>query len=135
MKKLQAELGISFIHVTHSQEEALGLADEIIVMNNAVEQAGTAQSVFNEPKPNLWRGFLAGITCLICRMAALLSAAMRLRILPGTNALLSAQITAVEYQGIHVSLTAKVFGGQEVTILMADSAFLLRQANPARPLA
>jgi len=43
MKKLQAELGISFIHVTHSQEEALGLADEIIVMNNAkIEQAGTA---------------------------------------------------------------------------------------------
>ena len=61
MKKLQAELGISFIHVTHSQEEALGLADEIIVMNNAkIEQAGTAHSVFNEPKTEFVARFLGG---------------------------------------------------------------------------
>ena len=44
LKRLQRELGISFIHVTHGQDEALALADEIIVMNNAViEQAGSAR--------------------------------------------------------------------------------------------
>ena len=35
LKKLQRETGISFIHVTHGQDEALALADEIVVMNNA----------------------------------------------------------------------------------------------------
>ena len=43
LKRLQRELGITFIHVTHGQDEALALADEIVVMNDAViEQAGTA---------------------------------------------------------------------------------------------
>ena len=36
LKKLQKELGISFLHVTHGQDEALALADEIVVMNHAV---------------------------------------------------------------------------------------------------
>ena len=48
LKKLQRELGITFIHVTHGQDEALALADEIVVMNDAViEQAGPAREVFN----------------------------------------------------------------------------------------
>ena len=43
LKRLQRELGISFVHVTHSQDEALALADLIIVMNNGmIEQAGPA---------------------------------------------------------------------------------------------
>ncbi|MEP2733405.1 ABC transporter ATP-binding protein, partial [Tateyamaria sp.] len=51
LKKLQKELGISFLHVTHGQDEALALADEIVVMNDAViEQAGPARDVFNAPK-------------------------------------------------------------------------------------
>ena len=36
LKKLQRELGITFVHVTHGQDEALALADEVVVMNNAV---------------------------------------------------------------------------------------------------
>ena len=51
LKRLQRELGITFVHVTHGQDEALALADEIVVMNNAViEQAGPARDVFNAPK-------------------------------------------------------------------------------------
>ena len=131
MKKLQAELGISFIHVTHSQEEALGLADEIIVMNNAkIEQAGTAHSVFNEPKTEFVARFLGGHNVLDLPHGRVAIRRDAMRIVPETDALISAQITAVEYQGIHVSLTAKVFGGQEVTILMADSAFF---ASPSQP--
>ena len=43
LKTLQHELGISFIHVTHSQEEAMALADLVVVMNDGrIEQAGRA---------------------------------------------------------------------------------------------
>jgi putative spermidine/putrescine transport system ATP-binding protein len=61
LKRLQRELGISFIHVTHSQDEALALADIIIVMNGGkIEQAGTAQDVFNRPSTEFVAQFMGG---------------------------------------------------------------------------
>ena len=50
LKRLQKQLGISFVHVTHSQEEAMALADLIVVMNNGrIEQAATPREVFQRP--------------------------------------------------------------------------------------
>ena len=50
LKKLQTSLGISFVHVTHSQEEAMALADLIVVMNDGkIEQAATPREVFEKP--------------------------------------------------------------------------------------
>lgn len=50
LKKLQLQLGISFIHVTHSQEEAMALSDLVVVMNGGrIEQAATPREVFNRP--------------------------------------------------------------------------------------
>ena len=42
LKKLQTSLGITFVHVTHSQEEAMALADLIVVMNDGAHRAGRA---------------------------------------------------------------------------------------------
>ncbi|MFX3623070.1 MAG: ABC transporter ATP-binding protein [Ectobacillus sp.] len=51
LKKLQRELGITFIYVTHDQEEAMSMSDRIAVMNNGkIEQIGTPQEVYNKPK-------------------------------------------------------------------------------------
>lgn len=50
LKKLQKTLGITFVHVTHSQEEAMALADLIVVMNNGrIEQAAAPRTVFEKP--------------------------------------------------------------------------------------
>ena len=50
LKKLQTSLGITFVHVTHSQEEAMALADIIVVMNDGrIEQAATPREVFERP--------------------------------------------------------------------------------------
>ncbi|KEQ07829.1 ABC transporter ATP-binding protein [Pseudorhizobium pelagicum] len=50
LKKLQASLGITFVHVTHSQEEAMALADVIVVMNDGrIEQAAAPRQVFERP--------------------------------------------------------------------------------------
>ncbi len=50
LKKLQAQLGITFVHVTHSQEEAMALADRIVVMSDGrIEQAATPREVFERP--------------------------------------------------------------------------------------
>ncbi|MCR9176894.1 MAG: ABC transporter ATP-binding protein [Alphaproteobacteria bacterium] len=50
LKRLQSELGISFVHVTHSQEEAMALADLVVVMNDGrIEQANSPREVFEWP--------------------------------------------------------------------------------------
>jgi putative spermidine/putrescine transport system ATP-binding protein len=50
LKKLQKTLGITFVHVTHSQEEAMALADVIVIMNDGkIEQAAPPREVFERP--------------------------------------------------------------------------------------
>lgn len=59
LKKIQKELGITFIYVTHDQEEALTMSDEIIVMNNGkIQQKGTPVDIYNEPKNAFVAGFI-----------------------------------------------------------------------------
>ena len=51
LKKIQTKLGITFIYVTHDQEEALTMSDEIIVMNNGkIQQKGSPIDIYNEPQ-------------------------------------------------------------------------------------
>ncbi|MEM7693686.1 MAG: ABC transporter ATP-binding protein [Pseudomonadota bacterium] len=61
LKAMQKALGITFIHVTHSQEEAMALADLVVVMNEGrIEQAGTARDVFSRPKTPFVARFIGG---------------------------------------------------------------------------
>lgn len=51
LKKIQQRLGITFIYVTHDQEEALSMSDVIVVMDNGhIQQIGAPSDVYNEPK-------------------------------------------------------------------------------------
>lgn len=51
LKKIQQELEITFIYVTHDQEEALTMSDTVVVMNNGtIQQIGTPIDIYNEPK-------------------------------------------------------------------------------------
>lgn len=50
LKRIQQQLGITFIYVTHDQEEALTMSDTVVVMNNGViQQVGTPVDIYNEP--------------------------------------------------------------------------------------
>ena len=51
LKRLQNELGITFIYVTHDQEEALTMSDTVVVMNQGyIQQMGTPEQIYNEPE-------------------------------------------------------------------------------------
>ena len=51
LKNIQKSLGISFIYVTHDQEEALSMSDTVVVMDNGeIQQIGTPQDIYNEPQ-------------------------------------------------------------------------------------
>ena len=64
LKRFQRDLGISFIHVTHSQEEAMALADLIVVMNDGRDRTGRARRARSSTRraPNSWPASSAATT-------------------------------------------------------------------------
>jgi spermidine/putrescine transport system ATP-binding protein len=59
LKRIQHEIGITFVHVTHDQEEAMTMADTIAVMNNGrIEQLGTPSELYEAPRTAFVAGFL-----------------------------------------------------------------------------
>ncbi|CAA0086376.1 Maltose/maltodextrin import ATP-binding protein MalK [Starkeya nomas] len=71
LKRLQLQLGISFIHVTHSQEEAMALSDLVVVMNGGrIEQAATPREVFNRPATAFVARFMGDHNVLSGRVTA-----------------------------------------------------------------
>ncbi len=62
LKSLQRRVGTTFLFVTHDQEEALSLSDQIAVMNNGLlEQVGTPQDVYLRPRTRFVAGFLGAV--------------------------------------------------------------------------
>src|SRR3954462_7041616 len=65
LKRIQRDVGITFVHVTHDQEEAMSMADTIAVMNEGrIEQAGTAPELYEHPRTEFVANFL-GVSNLI----------------------------------------------------------------------
>jgi putative spermidine/putrescine transport system ATP-binding protein len=61
LRRLQQDLGITFVHVTHTQPEAIALADLVVVMDHGyVEQAGTAEEVYSAPASPYVARFMGG---------------------------------------------------------------------------
>ncbi len=57
LKRIQQQMGITFIYVTHDQEEALTMSDTVVVMDKGrIQQIGTPEDIYNEPKERLCGG-------------------------------------------------------------------------------
>ena len=55
IRRIQRQLGITTVYVTHDQEEALSLSDRIVVMSDGrMEQVGTPVEIYNFPPPSSW---------------------------------------------------------------------------------
>jgi spermidine/putrescine transport system ATP-binding protein len=65
LKRIQQDVGITFVHVTHDQEEAMSMADTIAVMNEGrIEQAGSAADLYERPRTEFVANFL-GVSNLV----------------------------------------------------------------------
>ena len=65
LKRMQQQLDITFIYVTHDQEEALTMSDTIVVMNNGtIQQIGTPEDIYNEPKNTFVAKFIGASNIL-----------------------------------------------------------------------
>ena len=65
LKRIQSELGTTFVHVTHDQEEALAMSDRIAVMNGGrVEQVGTPREIYERPQTAFVADFIGSLNAI-----------------------------------------------------------------------
>lgn len=119
LKKLQRELGISFIHVTHSQEEAMALSDLIVIMNaGRIEQAGTPAEIFNSPLNVFVARFIGGHNVIESPGGAYAIRSDRIGLDAGDDA----TVTSVEFLGQTVRIGLESSHGP-LTVTQPDSTF------------
>jgi len=138
LKRLQHELGISFIHVTHSQDEAMALADLIVVMNaGRIEQSGAPRDVFNAPKTAFVAQFIGGHNVIATERGPIAVRADRLKLaLPASApSKLSATVRSVEYQGTHLQITLAAPDLTELTATLSEAEYDATPVNPGETAA
>jgi len=125
LKRIQTELGITFVHVTHSQEEALALSDMVVVMNGGrIMQAGTAREVFEKPANSFVARFIGGHNVIEFEGRTVSVRADKCRIVEavgGRN--IPATITGIEYQGPMVRINLAGEAGQALCAVISDTRF------------
>ena len=127
LRRLQQQLGIIFVHVTHSQDEAMALADLAVIMNNGrIEQAGTPKELFNAPKTAFVARFMGGHNVIPTETGPIAVRADRLvlrRPHPGGNAAMEGVVRSVEYQGTFIQLALDGQGGREITAMVDEATY------------
>jgi putative spermidine/putrescine transport system ATP-binding protein len=135
LKRLQRELGITFIHVTHSQDEAMAMADLMVVMDHGhIRQAGPPREVFERPRSPFIAKFIGSHNVLPAPTGTIVVRADRCRLgVPGSGPFISGRVTAVEYQGALVRVALATDPGEEASALIPDSAFYAAPVEPGDP--
>lgn len=136
LKNIQQKLGITFIYVTHDQEEALSMSDTVVVMNNGeIQHIGTPLDVYNEPKNAFVADFIGESNILDGVMHEDFSvefSGMRFQcvdkgfkkdepvdvvirpedidVLPEGQGMLSGKVTSVTFKGVHYEIIVDIDG-------------------------
>jgi putative spermidine/putrescine transport system ATP-binding protein len=146
LKALQTRLGISFIHVTHSQDEAMALADLVVVMNHGkIEQSAPPREVFNKPASAFVAKFIGGHNVLPASVARakgnapfVAIRADRMTVQPGvapTDASSLAGVArSVEYLGSTVQVGIDVVGLETLSAIVPEARFDAAPVAPGQPV-
>jgi ABC-type Fe3+/spermidine/putrescine transport system ATPase subunit len=116
LRALQRRLRITFIHVTHNQEEALAIADQIVVMQDGrIQQVGRPQEVYTHPANLFTSGFMGDnnvmpgvVTAVDDGHARIEASCVDLRANPGSN-------TLAVGQQLHASVRASAIAAEPLT--------------------
>ena len=125
LKRLQREFGITFVHVTHTRDEAMALADLVVLMNEGrIVQAAHPRDMFERPANAFAARFIGGHNVLPSgnRLVAVRADKCRLAPLPGASQV-SGRIAAVEYQGAQVRIAVDYGDPEEAIALVPDSEY------------
>ncbi len=122
LSRLQRELGMTFIHVTHSQDEAMALSDRVVLMNNSViEQAGTPEEIFNAPQTSFVAKFMGGHNIVEVDGRAYALRTDRTRLSTDSGGV-TAQVSNVEFLGRSVDISLDC-SGVELVASMSDGDY------------
>ena len=145
---MQKQLGITFIYVTHDQEEALTMSDTIVVMDNGlIQQIGTPVSIYNEPKNTFVANFIGESNIIYGTMKEDYCACFcgkefecldrgfdegepvvvvirpeDIDIIPETPDCLAGVVTSILFRGVHYEIRLKADDGYEWRIHSTDAA-------------
>lgn len=148
LKRMQKQLGITFIYVTHDQEEALTMSDTIAVMDNGmIQQIGTPQDIYNEPKNTFVANFIGESNILNGRMIKDYRAFFCGRefecldrgfnddesvivvirpedvdIIPETDGCITGVVSSILFMGVHYEIRLKTDDGYEWRVHSTDAA-------------
>ena len=136
LKRIQGALGITFIFVTHDQEEALSMSDTVVVMDNGcIQQIGTPADIYNEPRNAFVADFIGesniingnmvkdklvrldgrDFVCLDSGFAPMEPVDVVIRpedvdIVPLAEGMLEGEVTSVTFKGVHYEIIIDVCG-------------------------
>jgi putative spermidine/putrescine transport system ATP-binding protein len=132
LRRLQRDLGITFIHVTHAQDEAMALADLVVVMDNGrICQMGAPHEVFERPASAFVARFIGGHNVLPGPRGPIAVRADRCRLgSASSGSYLRGHVSTVEYQGTVVRVALATELGEPVSAIVPDHAFFADPVNP-----
>ncbi|MDB5849971.1 MAG: Fe3+/spermidine/putrescine transporter ATP-binding protein [Rhodoferax sp.] len=141
LRRWQKELGLTFIHVTHSQEEAMALADTMVVMNHGlIEQVGPPHEIYNRPNSEFVARFMGGHNVIESAAGKIGVRTDHMLVTPGAEAApdgphnMPAVVTDVEYQGTYVLLGLQKPGKAQSANSTAEFSVMVSEAQfGARP--
>ena len=137
LKNIQQELGITFIYVTHDQEEALSMSDTVVVMDKGkIQQIGTPEDIYNEPVKAFVADFIGEsniVDAIMLEDYLVTFGGVKFKCLdagfeknefveavvrpediqivePGASASLTGKITGVTFKGVHFEILVDVGG-------------------------
>ena len=132
LRRLQRSLGIPFVHVTHGQDEALALADLVVVMNKGkIEQMGTPRDVFEKPRTEFIARFLGGHNVIAAPGGPIAVRADRVSIVSDASneARLTATVAGIEYQGAFYQVALEGAGAKDLAAVVSDAHFLAKPVS------
>ena len=148
LKRIQSQLGITFLYVTHDQEEALTMSDVIVVMNHGViQQIGSPTDIYNEPENGFVADFIgesnivdgimyadcdvefcgARMECVDTGFAPMEEVDVVIRpedviVLPADEAPFSGTVISTTFKGVHYEMRVAIPGQEEDWLIQSTVA-------------
>jgi putative spermidine/putrescine transport system ATP-binding protein len=126
LKALQRKVGITFLYVTHDQEEALGMSDRLAVFNHGrIEQIGTPEAIYEHPATAFVAGFVGASNIVDAQTALRLTGRRqpfslrpeRIRIAPGdADFVVEGTVADVQYHGASTRIEVALADGRGALI-------------------
>jgi len=125
IRAIQKQLGVTTVMVTHDQEEALTMADRVIVMNNAViEQTGSPREIYGSPTTAFVAGFIGSMNFITNKGDISAIRPEKVKIVGYKDIYdYSAKVTAIEFRGPLIRVFGRLRNSEEVFVDVSSQEF------------